>query len=200
MDGSLRPFPVLARCVQAAIAATTAADVYRAIATRDHALHRTPEAVDSYDSALALYGNLLTVTVALFLMWLVRARRRAQDVSPRAALPSTGWTLGAWFIPIVNLFVPPRIVLSIGRASTESWRERRDTTLVNLWWGAWIAHTVLLPLGRWGATESITVLVAAEAFIIAAAVLAVLVVERITVLQRSPALNPASAAQSPGPN
>jgi hypothetical protein len=86
-------------------------------------------------------------------------------------------------IPVVNLYVPRRLVLDIGRASSASWEQKRDTTLVNLWWVAWITHAVVLVVGGRVAPGSMALLVVAEALMIVAGVLMGLVIERITALQ-----------------
>ena len=130
-----------------------------------------------------IFGNLMMLASVLFLVWLVRSRRNAQELTPRAVLPSPGWTIGAWFTPVANLFVPRRFVLCIGRASSVSWEEQRDTTLVNLWWAAWIAHVSVVVVASGAVPGSMAVLVVAEALMIAAAVLVGLVIERITALQ-----------------
>ncbi|MCG7209600.1 DUF4328 domain-containing protein [Streptomyces arenae] len=117
------------------------------------------------------------------LVWLARSRRNAQELSPEASLPSRGWTIGAWFIPVVNFFVPRRFVLDIGHASSASWEQNRGARLVNLWWAAWVTHAVVLVVGDRVAPGSMAFLVVAEALMIAAAVLLGLVIERITALQ-----------------
>ncbi|MFG3016169.1 DUF4328 domain-containing protein [Streptomyces cinerochromogenes] len=91
--------------------------------------------------------------------------------------------MGAWFIPVVNFFIPRQFVLDIGRASSASWTQKRDTTLVNLWWAAWIAHALMLVLAGRVAPGSMALLVVAEALMIAAAVLLGIVIERITASQ-----------------
>ncbi|MGW2973442.1 DUF4328 domain-containing protein [Streptomyces mirabilis] len=49
---------------------------------------------------------------------------------------------------MINFFVPRQIVLDIERASSASWAQERDTTLVNLWWVGWITHALVLVGGR----------------------------------------------------
>ncbi|WP_234535706.1 DUF4328 domain-containing protein [Streptomyces shenzhenensis] len=98
----------------------------------------------------------------VFLVWLAHSRRAAQQLSPEAAVPSPGWMVVAWFIPVVNLVAPRRIVLDIGRAGSASW-EKRETTLVNLWWAAWVAHALLLVVASRVAPGSLACLVVAEA-------------------------------------
>jgi hypothetical protein len=176
---------VLARSAQAAVATAAVADVFRAAAVRDHYLHRTDASLHRSGSISMVFVYLMTVTIALFLVWLARSRRNAQELSPGASLPSPGWTVGAWFIPLVNLVAPRGIVLAVGRAGSVSWEERRDTTLVNLWWAAWVTHALVLVVTNQVAPGSPALLVVAEALMIAAAALLGLVIQRITALQNS---------------
>ncbi|MEU1193839.1 DUF4328 domain-containing protein [Streptomyces sp. NPDC005859] len=184
MTSTARKAPwILARFAQAAIAAAAVADVFRAAAVRDHYLRPTDASLHKSGFISMVFVNLMTLAIVLFLVWLVRSRRNAQELSPWASVPSRGWTIGAWFIPVVNFFVPRQFVLNIGRASSASWEQWRDTTLVNLWWVAWITHAVVLGVGGRVAPGSMAFLVVAEALMIAAAVLLGLVIERITALQ-----------------
>ncbi|MFM9567894.1 DUF4328 domain-containing protein [Streptomyces turgidiscabies] len=119
---------VLARSAQAATGVAALADVFRAVAVRD--LHLRDTGATDHKSAFAsmVFLYAMTLAIVLFLVWLARSRRNAQQLSPLASVPSPGWTMGAWFIPVVNLFVPRRLVLDIGRASSGSWEQRRSTT------------------------------------------------------------------------
>lgn len=182
MTSTARKGPrILARSAQAAIAAAAVADAFRAAAVRDHYLHHTDASLHKSGFISMIFLYLMTLAIVLFLVWLARSRRNAQELSPLASVPSRGRTIGAWFIPVVNLFVPRRLVLDIGRASSASWE--RDTTLVNLWWAAWITHALVLVVAGRVAPGSMAFLVVAEALMIAAAVLLGLVIERITALQ-----------------
>ncbi|WP_037684038.1 DUF4328 domain-containing protein [Streptomyces griseus] len=175
----------VARCAQAAIAVAAVADAFRAAAVRDHYLHPTGASLHKSGIVSMIFAYLMALAIALFLVWLARSRGNAQALSPGVSLPSRGWTIGAWFIPVVNFFVPRQFVLDIGRASSASWEHKRDTTLVNLWWIAWIAHVAVLVAGGRVAPGSMTFLVMAQAFMIAAAVMLGLVIERVTALQQA---------------
>ncbi|MGR6975065.1 DUF4328 domain-containing protein [Streptomyces cynarae] len=174
---------ILARSAQAAIAAATVADAFRAAAVRDHYLQHTEASLNKSGFISMIFLYLMTLAIVLFLVWLDRSRRNAQELSPRAPVPSRGLMIGAWFMPVVNFFMPRQHVLDIGRASSASWEQKRDTTLVNVWWVAWITHAVVRTVGGWVAPGAMAFLVAAEALMIAAAVLLGLVIERITALQ-----------------
>ncbi|MFE2296715.1 DUF4328 domain-containing protein [Streptomyces sp. NPDC059445] len=173
---------ILARCAQTAIGAATVADVFRAVALRNHRLHPSDASMES-GSVSRVFVNLMLLAIVLFLVWLARSRRNAELLSPQSPVPTAAETIGAWFIPVSNLFGPRERVLDIGRASSRSWDEKRDVTLVNLWWGAWIAHGLVFVTAMQVAPESMALLVATEALMIAAGVLLGLVVERITTLQ-----------------
>ncbi|MFJ3671173.1 DUF4328 domain-containing protein [Streptomyces sp. NPDC090106] len=174
---------ILARSAQAAIVAAAVADVFRAAAVRDRYLLHTDASPDESGFISMVFPYLMTLAIVVFLVWLARSRRTAQELSSQAPLPSRGWTIGAWFIPVVNFFVPRQFVLDIGRASSPSWEQGRGTMLVNLWWVAWIAHALVLVAGNRLAPESMALLVVAEALMIAAAVLLGLVIQHITALQ-----------------
>ncbi|MGW3283202.1 DUF4328 domain-containing protein [Streptomyces sp. NPDC001002] len=186
MTSTARKAPwILARFAQVAIAVAAVADVFRAVAVRDHYLRPTDASLNKSGSTSMVFLYLMTLAIVLFLVWLARSRRTAQELSPQASLPSRGWTIGAWFVPVVNFFVPRRFVLDIGSASSASWERKRDTALVNLWWGAWITHALVLGVAGQVAPGSMALLVVEEALMIAAAVLLGLVIERITALQYS---------------
>lgn len=184
MTSTTRKAPwILARSAQAAIGAAAVADVFRATAVRDHYLHPGDAPLHGSGFTSMIFVYLMTLAIVLSLVWLARARGNAQELSPRASMPSRGWTIGAWFIPVVNLYAPRQCVLGIGRASSASWEQKRGTALVNLWWAAWIAHVVVVVAGGAVAPGSIAFLVVGEALMIAAAVLLGLVIQLIMALQ-----------------
>ncbi|WP_329303500.1 DUF4328 domain-containing protein [Streptomyces sp. NBC_00659] len=178
----------LARCAQTAIGVAAVADVFRATALREHRLHPSDASSES-GSASLVFVYLMTLAIVLFLAWLARARRNAESLSPSSPVPTAGWTIGAWFAPVANLYAPRQSVLDIGRASSPAWEQKRDVRLVTLWWAAWIGHGLAILTTTYVAQGSMALLVTAESLMIAAAVLLGLVIERITALQ-SAALRP----------
>lgn len=194
MTSTARKAPrLLVRSAQVAIAAAAVTDVFRAAAVRDRYLHDSDASESGLVSMVFVY--VTTLAIVLFLVWLAQARRNAEELSPEASVPTRGRAIGMWFVPVVNLFVPRGIVLDIGRASSPSWEAKRDTALVNGWWAAWIAHALVLVIAKQMAPGSMAFLVVEEVLMIAAAVLAGLVIERITALQDA-ALGAAAPAES----
>ncbi|MEU6344079.1 DUF4328 domain-containing protein [Streptomyces sp. NPDC046977] len=185
----------LARAAQTAIAAAAVADVFRALEFREHTV---PDLVSQQDEAphdpilgTQIFFWLMTLSAVLFLVWLARARRNALHLSPEAEVPTGGWVTGAWFVPLVNLFVPLQHVLAIGRASSPAWDRKRDTTLAGLWWAGWVGHGLALTAVAQISPGSMAGLVVSEVLMAAAAVLLILVIERITALQSAALYRPA---------
>jgi len=131
-----------------------------------------------------VFVYLTTAAIALFLVWFSRCRRNAQVLSPGVVTGSGAWAVLAWLIPVVNLWVPRGLVLETRRASSVGTTETgRDEVLVNVWWAAWAGHTVLTAASQLGGGTSLPLLVVAEVLELAAAVLVVFVIQRITALQ-----------------
>ncbi|RFS83129.1 DUF4328 domain-containing protein [Actinomadura spongiicola] len=170
------------------------------------------ETHDSYDpattgGALAPYTDVFTVsaimavvTGVLYLIWLWRA----YEQSPGPHRHHRAWVLFGWVCPIVNLWLPPRMVYEVwvnsGRYRTA---ERQAAGLVIAAW--WVCALIGLVLGRaftHGSVETLAdarfdvhVGVAAAAFQAIAATLCMATVFQITRLQCLPM---ARSAQTPG--
>ncbi|WP_448317734.1 DUF4328 domain-containing protein [Streptomyces sp. CO7] len=187
---------LLARSAQAAIAVAAVADLFRATSFRDSHLEPMAASTDTAGRNSLLLGNLMFLAVILFLLWLVRSRRIAEQMSPDAPLPGAGWTVGAWFVPVANFIVPRGFLLQVGRASSPSWT-KRDNALVNAWWAAWVGHALLLGFFAQTSPDSLAVLVVGQVLMFAAAVLAGLMIQRITTLQSSAACDTAAAPGTP---
>ncbi|MFE9810200.1 DUF4328 domain-containing protein [Streptomyces sp. NPDC005227] len=173
---------ILARCAQGAIAVAAVADVFRATAVRARAVHPTAANQHTSGTTSMVFVYLTTVTVVLFLVWFTRSRRNAQVISGNAGLASGAWPVVSWFVPFVNLVLPRRFVLDILRASAGG-RTGRDEMLVNVWWGVWVAHALLGTVGQMKAPTSLPLLVLEEVLMVAAGILVIQVIRRVTTLQ-----------------
>jgi len=65
----------------------------------------------------ALWALVTCVISICFLRWLSRARRNAATYGPGGVGRYPNWTVGGWLCPVVNLWVPYRIVADLVRAS-----------------------------------------------------------------------------------
>ncbi|MBC2878745.1 DUF4328 domain-containing protein [Streptomyces sp. TYQ1024] len=138
----------------------------------------------------------LLACAVVFLVWFHRVRSNAEAFRPDGHRMSRGWSIGGWFVPVVNLWFPKKIANDVWAASLPYQPDgspvRAPRTVMNWWWGLWIATLVLGRAGgrmyaRADSFEEIRratgVLIAADAVDIVAAVLAFLFVRRLTALQ-----------------
>jgi hypothetical protein len=152
------------------------------------------------DSVMAAVGVVqlvsLTATVVVYLVWFYRVRINAEVFDPFGHEMGRAWTGWGWFVPLVNLWFPRRIMLNTWDASRPA-GSRTSHGLVNAWWAMWI---ITLVVGRAGfvsyrEAETVVELYAAAGDVLfadvtglVAAVLAVLVVLRLTRMQNEKAL------------
>jgi hypothetical protein len=103
------------------------------------------------------------VAGAVFLLWLYRARVNAEILGVRPQRLGRGWTVGAWFVPLGNLVLPPMVVAGVWRASTG-----RSCGLVAAWWTAVLGACALDVYAMF--LSGLATMAAAVAFTIEAAV------------------------------
>jgi hypothetical protein len=84
---------------------------------------------------------MLGLGAVVFLRWFHRAYA---NLRPLGAEPRhrSGWAVGHWFVPILNLFRPKQIADEIWQGS-EPQRDERPPRLLSWWWAALIAAGVL---------------------------------------------------------
>ncbi|UYQ64077.1 DUF4328 domain-containing protein [Streptomyces peucetius] len=161
------------------------------------------------DSFMLLTSTLqLTAYVAtavVFVIWFHRVRTIAGVLAPDLLTRGPGWTIGAWFIPVANLWIPRGIAAEVWTASRSSpyaSATSEPRTPVNLWWAGFLV--------TWFATRfadrrysdaqepdeivsATGLLVGAAAVDIAAAAFAIHFVHRLTAMQRARAEERAAA-------
>ncbi|MCC3771256.1 DUF4328 domain-containing protein [Streptomyces sp. UNOC14_S4] len=92
--------------------------------------------------ASVLHYVLLIATGVLWVVWFRRARVNAELFAPGTHRFTTGWAVGAWFTPVVNLWFPKQIADDIYRASAPV-GQHPPKGLVNAWWTLWIGSAVV---------------------------------------------------------
>jgi hypothetical protein len=95
-----------------------------------------------------------------FIAWFYRAYKNLTPFGAGADLTHTpGWAIGAWFIPIVNLFFPKAIANDIWRGTVRARRLRglvaddggpvAVPALLNWWWAFWVLTLVASRVASW---------------------------------------------------
>ncbi|WP_245769535.1 DUF4328 domain-containing protein [Streptomyces indicus] len=157
-------------------------------------------AADSADllyglTGLAQFGARIAVTV-VFLVWFYRVRVNAEVFEPGTQSKGRTWAMWSWFVPFANLVVPRRAASDIWGASEPTDR-RSSQGLLNSWW---VFFVLTMFFERYASRayskaetldeirSSVKLLMASDVLDIAAAVLAVLFVRRLTALQTEKAL------------
>ncbi|MFD9204030.1 DUF4328 domain-containing protein, partial [Streptomyces anthocyanicus] len=107
--------------------------------------------VDRADTVSTVAGVVQTVAfvvaIALFLAWFQRARVNAEVFDPFGHRMKRAWTCWSWFVPVVNLWFPRRIMEDVWDASAPPGRVSH--ALLNGWWACWV---LALLADRFGST------------------------------------------------
>ncbi|GAA1853200.1 DUF4328 domain-containing protein [Actinomadura bangladeshensis] len=142
---------------------------------------------------------LVAASVAV-IVWLWQARTTADVIDELPDTWGRPWIIFGWIVPIISFFVPRSIVSGVWRASAPP---ARSNWPVNAWWAAWLVYLIgsrVLGLQDSGGNGTVLLPVICEIGAIAA-LLAMLVVWRITGYQEAQAvrIREAIAAPPPGP-
>lgn len=85
---------------------------------------------------LVLFAAELCAAVT-FLIWFYRARQNADWTSGQQWL-SRPWAIWGWFVPVIFLWFPVRIMAGIWRASQEPAARAKPMLLLAAWWSCWL--------------------------------------------------------------
>jgi hypothetical protein len=116
----------------------------------------TQEEVDTNDIRQGLVALLDFAAFVLAVVMFIRWFKRAYENLPALGVPElrfgSGWTIGSWFVPILNLFRPKQIANDIWRGSDPAaapgrqdadWHRRPVTALLHWWWGLYLCSNYL---------------------------------------------------------
>ncbi|MFI8961263.1 DUF4328 domain-containing protein [Streptomyces sp. NPDC053493] len=199
----------LSYAVVSLLGATAVVDVFAFLAAL--ALRADPVPEGSADLIVALVSVvqllLLVATVVVWIVWFHRTRQNAQVWAPDLHSRGPGWAIGAWFIPFANLWIPRNIAAEIWRASRRlpyAPDAPGELGLLNGWWALFVLQGLVDRVaGRlYEKAETPDAYVTAASWLaandianIAAAVLAILFVRRLTSMQHAKATGMIPAAQ-----
>ncbi|MCM2387495.1 DUF4328 domain-containing protein [Streptomyces albipurpureus] len=134
----------------------------------------------------------------LFIMWFHRMRRNAGAFAPEQFRRGPGWAIGAWFIPLAQVWLPFRIAIDIWSASAPSQADGKPVKAtfwpVFAWWGLFLLSNLVNTFARQRSLDAETLqqlqdaalqMIVADVLDIGAAAAAVYFVVRLTSRQRS---------------
>ena len=114
-------------------------------------------AIDDAYSTLAGFAVICGIVLfILLIIWSNSAHKTTQQLWSGDRKWSSGWTVGAWFIPFANAILPKLVLNEIERIALEprasgqvgaTWRARALVAVGNLWWFGLIAGVVLTQIG-----------------------------------------------------
>jgi eukaryotic-like serine/threonine-protein kinase len=155
-------------------------------------------------ATIALEFVSAPVGIALAVMWLVwfwRTRLNAESFSPGRIRYAEGMAVGGWLIPFVNVIIPKQVINDIWTASNPAvpqWhgygpRPTSRRGLVNGWWTMWLIYFFFGLFSSWeswydassieDAEGTIALALFTDLFSIPAAILALILVSRLTTIQ-----------------
>jgi len=163
-------------------------------------------AYHSYDHWVGLSALVFLVSAGVFIAWFFRAYKNLRRLGVGNMRYGDGWAIGSWFVPILSLVRPKQMANDIWRGSergvetSTQWRLVDVPSLVHWWWGLFLIQGFLIYFGQrtiesgYGKLTSFTAFesglsqiktgttvdVLGEIVSVAAVVLAIMVVSRIT--------------------
>lgn len=156
-------------------------------------------ASDDRQVAIALVqAGLGILAAAFFIAWLHRAYKNLRPLGVELLRYGPGWAIGAWFVPILNLFRPKQIVNDVWRGSDPEledrvgWIDGPVPFVFAVWWIAYLGASLVGTVAdriflRAETTDdyelSSAVYIATDSLTVLAGILAVLVVDMTTARQ-----------------
>jgi len=161
----------------------------------DDVLDRADLADTLTSVAASAQSVVLLACAVVYVIWFWRVRVNAEVFAPGGHDKARGWVIAGWFVPIVSLWYPRRIMVDIWDASSPGERPRGHA-LVNVWWTLWLLSNTVgrvlnTPYTAAGTAREIhdamTQVMFADGLDLVAALFAAAVVLRLTRMQNEKA-------------
>jgi len=104
----------------------------------------TPAEADANDALQGLvaiaYLIVFIITGVAFLKWIYRANLNSRGFGAKDMKFTPGWSIGYYFIPILNLYKPYHAMKEIWQVSKspENWQAQEASDLLTWWWALWL--------------------------------------------------------------
>lgn len=163
--GPYQPLRTLSKAIVVVLAVSVLVSVLTAFVSLDRAslvtdvidnprsvtLSEVQDADDRVQLANVLGLGAYLVTGIVWIVWFHRSYKNAARLGALDLRHSSGWAVGAWFVPFLNLARPKQIADDIWKSSTPSlpthpnreWMAAPVSPLLNFWWALFIANGLL---------------------------------------------------------
>jgi hypothetical protein len=147
------------------------------------------------NAAVAVLVAVAIATMVVLIVWQWRGMKNGELLGKTQLRYTPGWSIAGWFIPFANFVIPVRVMQDLWQSGDPNarnyttWRNLRRSPLVGWWWALFLIGTVI---GR-GSTQRGNTLddirssnqtaLAAQLFVLGAAILAIFMVRAITARQ-----------------
>ena len=142
-----------------------------------------------------------TIGAVIFIAWFHRAYGNLRALGVPKPRHDRGWAIGSWFVPLVNLVMPKQLTNDVWRAGDPElrpgdpdWQARPVAAVVHWWWALWLVGGTVYRIAATLMTDAdsiekfrVAVMFDAvsQAIGIASAVVAIVVVKRVTSRQEA---------------
>ncbi len=134
------------------------------------------------------FGLLVVIATSIaFLAWLSRSVENVPPLGRGTPRHSPRWSMGWWFVPVANLFMPYQVVADLyRRMALGGPKGVQSVAIVVVWWLCWLGQGVVarfagsIPYRDVSAYRAVLALLVISSVIdLAAAILAIVIVRRI---------------------
>ena len=107
------------------------------------------DATDIRECVIGILGGLACIISAVtFLMWFRRAYYNLHRSIGHRLLYSEGWATGSWFVPVLHIYRPYRIMKELyleteGLLTNKGMEQSLATHSVGWWWVLWIISCIM---------------------------------------------------------
>ena len=86
------------------------------------------------------YLILFLITAIVFGRWIYLAQKNLPELGARHLRFGPGWSVGVFFVPVLNLWVPYQAMGDLARASRDprTWQLEDTPVLILAWWVLWL--------------------------------------------------------------
>lgn len=87
---------------------------------------------------------LFIVTAVVTLRWIYIANANARSLGASDMMVSPGWSVGWYFVPLMNLFMPFVAMRELWKASAKpgDWQMEPTPATIMAWWVLWLAFNI----------------------------------------------------------